>query len=117
MFALAPAIRRPGNLPRLFPSRLIQGNDPHAAGMEEGEIKSIAMQERRGVHAVLDPEFAVAVLSVEPPDFLALEIEAGKVPAAREGVDVFAVRTRRRRCLVAFIGSEACSAAAELALP
>src|SRR5438128_1981699 len=72
VFTLAAAIGRAGNLPHLFAGRLIQGNDPHAVGMEEGKIESIAMQERRCVHAMLNLEFAVAVLGVEPPDFLPL---------------------------------------------
>src|SRR6266404_9896416 len=117
MLAFATPIGRAGNLPDLFPRRFVQGDDPHGAGMEESEIKSLAMQQRCRMHAVLDLELAVAVLGVEPPDLLPLEIEAGEVPSAREGVDLFAVGTRRRRGLVALIIAEACSAGAEPAFP
>src|SRR5207244_4728693 len=79
--------------------------------------KSLAMQQRRRVHAVLDLELAVALLGVEPPDLFPLEIEAGEVPGAREGVDLFAVGARRRRGLVALIIAETCPAGAEPAFP
>src|SRR5262249_43969749 len=60
-----------------------------------------AVQERRDMHAVHDAEPAVAVLDVELPDLLAVEVEAGQVAGTGEDVDVFAVGAGRGRGVVA----------------
>src|SRR5207245_5735649 len=62
-------------------------------------------------------EFAIALLGVELPGFLAVEIEAGKVARAGEGVDMLAVRAGRGRGQVAFIAHITGLAGRQLALP
>ena len=67
------------------------------------QVEPVAMQQRRGVHAVLVAEFAVALLGVELPDLSAVEVKADEVAGAREGVDVLAVGRGRGRGVVAFV--------------
>jgi hypothetical protein len=40
---------------------------------------------------MLDPESAIALLDVDFPDLIALEIKAGEVASAGIGVNVFAI--------------------------
>src|SRR2546426_712142 len=65
---------------------------PAAPVVRKGQVQPVAVQQWGRVHAVHDPELAVAVLGVELPDLLALEVKAGDVPGGDEGVNVRAVR-------------------------
>ncbi len=69
------------------------------------------------MHAPLNPKFAIAILGVKLPDFLPIEIMAGEVARAGEGVNVLAVRAGRRRGQVSFIVAVMSLARGELPLP
>src|SRR5439155_15270825 len=89
-----------------------------AAGMQQGEVKPVAVEIRRDVHAVSNAELAVALLGVEAPDLVALEVDADQVAGAEVAVHVLAVGAGRRRSVVAFAAHVATAAAAgQLALP
>src|SRR5437879_980664 len=119
MFIFGIAIALAGDLPDVLAGGRVDGNDPGTAGVDELQVEAFALQKRRGVHAELDLEGAVALLSVEPPNLLAVEIESREVAGSDEGVDVFAVGAGGWRSVVALVATDlaAAGAAGELAFP
>ena len=111
-----PSLLR-SDLPHFLAGRLVQGDDLGPAGVDQLQVEPVAVEQRRGVHAVLDVELAVAVLHVELPHFLAVEVEAGQVAGADEGVDVLAVRAGRGRGVIPLAVPEGAIARAQLAFP
>ena len=105
------------DLPDLLAGRLVEGDHPVAAGVDERQVEAVLVQQRRDVHAVLDAELAVALLDVEVPDLLAVEVVAAQVAGADEGVDVLAVGAGRGRGVVALVVRDAWRRLAELRLP
>jgi hypothetical protein len=71
--------------------------------MQEHQIESIVAEQRRDVNPVLDLELAVALLGIEVPDLLAVEIVAGTVAGTDKGVDVLAVGAGRGGSLIGFV--------------
>src|ERR1700733_12696925 len=94
-----------GNFPNLFAGGRIEGDHPRAPRGYQLHVEPVLIQKRRRVHAVLRLEAAVAILRVELPDFIALEIKASELPRADKDEDVFAVRAGRWGSAVPFVAA------------
>jgi transcriptional regulator GlxA family with amidase domain len=71
--------------------------------MQELPVELAFIQHRRRADTKLNVELAVAFLRIELPDFVAIEIVAGKLAGADEDEDMLAVSTRRSRRGVALV--------------
>ncbi len=116
MFVLGIAVALARDLPHLLAGGRIEGDHPRAAGVNQLHVQPVLIQKRRGVHAVLRLETAIAVLRVEFPDFLAVEIETGELARADEHEDVLAVGARRGGSAVPLVAANR-PVGAELAFP
>src|SRR5262245_63476650 len=92
MLALDPGVALALHLPDVLAGSLVEGNHPGPAGVHQRQVEPVTVEQRRRVHPVPGLKPAVAILSVEGPDFLAVEVEAGEVTVAGVGIDVLAVR-------------------------
>ncbi len=96
---------------------LIQRDHFRSAAMNERQIQPIAVQQRRGGHAPHDVELPIAILHVEFPDFVPLEVVTRQIAAAHVGPDVLAVGAGRRRGRITFVAMNLLVANADDSLP
>src|SRR5262249_52144511 len=92
-------------------------HDPVAARVQVRHVEPVSLEDGGNMEAVLDLEAAVPILSVEPPDLLAVEIEAGKISGRHRGIDMAAVGAGGGRGGIAFAPHEPAPAAAAPAFP
>ena len=98
MLALDFRVAQSGLFPRLFARLAVECQNRGLVGagvavsVNELAINSIAVENRRGTHAVADAELAVLLLQVKAPDRRAVEVEAGQVPAAHQAPNVSSIR-------------------------
>ena len=84
-----------------FAGLLFQGHDDRLVrrcvpvAVDELAIEPIAVEHGRRAHSVTDPELAVALLKIEAPGRIAVEVETGQVAAAHQRPDVLSVGDRR----------------------
>ena len=97
MFGIGPAV----DLPNGLSGRLVDGEDIGGVvglhPMEHLQVQPVAMEQRRGRVAVIEPEASVVVLNVTPPKLIAFEIETGQKTRPGQHPDVLAVGDRRWR--------------------
>src|SRR5437879_6140983 len=105
MLAFVTSVALALDLPDVLAVCLVDGADPGAGGMDKLQVQAGAVQHGSGVHAEAIIEFAVAILGIEAPDLVALEIEAGKVAGADESIDMFPIGTGRTRGAIALVAS------------
>src|SRR5262249_46970991 len=117
VLVLVGAVALARDLPDLLAGVPVQAEDPGAAAVDQLEVKAILVEQRRGVHAVPVDELAVALLGVEAPFLLAIEIEAHEIAVAGEEPDVLAVRRGRGRGAVALVVHVPGDGRAQVALP
>ena len=117
MLVLALGIALALDFPDILAGRLVDGHDPVAARMQIGHVQPVAVEDRRDMEAVHDVESSIALLGVELPDFIAVEVEAGTIAGGHGRIDMFPVGTGRSRGRVPLAAHEQATAGAERALP
>src|SRR6185503_20883750 len=103
VLALRARVARARPLPAVLSGHLVDRQKVRRAGVEALQVERVAVEDGRGGHAELNPVFAVPLLELRFPDFLALEVVAGQVPGPDEGPDVPAVGGGRRARVIALV--------------
>src|SRR5437660_2293614 len=117
MFVLETGVAFALDFPDIFAGGRVDRHDPVTAGVKKGHVQTRAFKYRRDMEAMLDLVLTIALLGVEPPDFLAVEIKAGEISRGHGRIDMLAVGARRSRRGIALAAHEHALAGAELALP
>src|SRR5580704_3563190 len=105
VFILRVAVAFARDFPGLFAGRRIEGDHEGASRVNQLQVQPVLIQERRGVHAVLRLEAAVAVLRIEFPDLISVEIETGQLAGADKREDMFAIGAGRGRRTVTLVAA------------
>src|SRR5205807_3511912 len=105
------------HFPDVLAGRLVKRDDPVAARVQEDQVQLLSLEHRSVMEAMLNLVFSIAVLSVELPDFLALEVEAGEIAAGHRGIHMRAIGAWRGGSGIPLAAHEPAIAAAELSPP